>query len=105
MQADHKIRNIMNEQGYRIQSAIVSLPEFILENTMEGDEIILDIDAEGSEYAMLTALIGSPSALARVTEIFVEFHFIKNTARFMTKGVILDELSKHSIKIHLRGFA
>lgn len=72
--AKHKPKNILN--GYGVTVAVKSLPDVILGLTQPGDEIILDIDAEGCEYGMLNALLKSVQARRRVKRIMVEFHFI-----------------------------
>ena len=101
--SDHEVHNI--SQGYEVIASIVSLPEFILRVTNLDDEIVLDIDAEGSEYPMLEALLQNDGALKRISRIIVEFHHIKNHKRFMEKEKILEMLKQHNIKLETRGFA
>jgi FkbM family methyltransferase len=100
--SDHEVHNI--SQGYEVVASVVSLPEFILHATAPGDEIFLDIDAEGSEYAMLEALIQNPEALARVKEMIVEFHHIDDPEQSKKKQAIEEALKRTSIKLVVRGF-
>lgn len=100
--SDHEVTNI--SQGYEVVASVVSLPEFILEATQPEDEIMLDIDAEGSEYAMLEALIQNPEALKRVKEMIVEFHHIKDPEQAEKKRRIEETLQRAHIKLLVRGF-
>lgn len=100
--SDHEVTNI--HQGYEVVASIVSLPEFILNMTKPGDEIVLDIDAEGSEYAILDALLKNEEALSRVTQIIAEFHHIKNTERFTDKATLEKTFKAKNIHIIIRGF-
>lgn len=74
--SDHEVFNVNN--GYKVFSSIISLPEFIMTHTKYGDTIVLDIDTEGSEYEIMRALIDNPIALSRVKEIMVEWHHVEN---------------------------
>jgi len=103
LKSDHEVTNI--HQGYEVVASVISLPEFILKVTKPGDSVVLDIDSEGSEYPMLTALVKNPDAMARVKEIIAEFHHIKNPERFMSKDELKAEIAKHDIKLLMRGFA
>ena len=103
LKSDHEVTNI--HQGYEVVASMISLPEFILKVTEPGDEVVLDIDSEGSEYPMLEALVKNPEAMKRVTEIIAEFHHIKNPERFMSKDELKAEIAKHNIKLLMRGFA
>lgn len=100
--SDHEVNNI--SQGYEVVAAIISLPEFILRATNPGDSVVLDIDAEGSEYAMLEALLNNEAALQRVSEMIVEFHHIKDQGRYRSKAVLESELAKRHVKLTARGF-
>ncbi|TAN51770.1 MAG: FkbM family methyltransferase [Methylococcaceae bacterium] len=100
--SDHEVNNI--SQGYEVVASIVSLPEFILRVTGPDDAVVLDIDAEGSEYAMLEALVQNSAAMQRVSEIIVEFHHIKDQDRFMSKTAIEAELARYHVKLTTRGF-
>ena len=103
LKSDHEVTNI--HQGYEVVASMISLPEFILKVTEPGDEVVLDIDSEGSEYPMLEALVKNPEPMKRVTEIIAEFHHIKNPERFMSKDELKAEIAKHNIKLLMRGFA
>lgn len=72
--SDHVVYDVDN--GYEVYSSVISLPEFILQHTGPKDTIVLDIDAEGSEYEMLASLISCPEAWRRVSEVMVEWHHI-----------------------------
>lgn len=99
--SDHEVKNIT--QGYEVVASMVSLPDFILRSTNDGDDIVLDIDAEGSEYAMLDSLLKNLDALQRVREIYVEFHFIKDMDPKREKETLCEALSSHNITVHTRG--
>ncbi|MHB1086941.1 MAG: FkbM family methyltransferase [Minisyncoccota bacterium] len=101
--SDHEVKNI--SQGYEVVASMISLPEFILHSTKEGDDIVLDIDAEGSEYTMLEALLKREAALKRVREVYVEFHFIKNMEKYMSKDALCSALAAYNITVHTRGSA
>jgi FkbM family methyltransferase len=101
--SDHEVKNV--SFGYEVVASVVSLPEFIKTVTGPDDEVVLDIDAEGSEYAMLEALLKDKKALARVTWVIAEFHHVKNTERFMSKDDIEEGFAKRKIPLTLRGFA
>ena len=73
--SDHEVFDVNN--GYTVHASVVSLPEFIINNTNPEDKIVLDIDTEGSEYEMLEALMEIPAAYNRITEIMVEWHHVK----------------------------
>jgi FkbM family methyltransferase len=103
LKSDHEVTNV--SFGYEVVASVISLPEFILRVTEPGDAVVLDIDAEGSEYPMLEALVKNEEALGRVTEIIVEFHHIKNPARFMSKDALRAAIGKRPIKLLMRGFA
>ncbi len=62
--------------GYGIVVATVSLSHFILEHTKPEDRIVIKLDAEGAEYGIVHDLLTSPSALARVKEMFIEWHWV-----------------------------
>lgn len=72
LESDHKPLN--EDHGYSLHCATLSVAEFILQNTMPEDKILLKVDAEGSEYALLTDLLSSPISCSRISEILVEWH-------------------------------
>ena len=51
----------------------VDLSRFIRENTREGDRVVVKLDVEGAEYAILRKMIEERS-LDLVQEMYVEFH-------------------------------
>ncbi len=71
------VKSKNNRTLHQIMPAIVPLADFILTNTSPGDEIVLKLDCEGSEYAALRNLLDSEDALKRCTRIFVEWHDTK----------------------------
>jgi FkbM family methyltransferase len=98
--SDHDVHNADN--GYEIMGSVISLPEFILAHTKFGDEIILDIDAEGNEYEMLAALIHSP-ALNRVGEVMVEWHHVPE--EFISPRYFAEVCAYWKIRLTNRGHA
>ena len=77
--SDHVPRNVSN--GYTIFVSVIALANFILTFTNPEDEIVLDIDAEGEEYEILSSLIHCDAAVRRVTEVMVEWHRIREAKR------------------------
>jgi FkbM family methyltransferase len=71
---DHETQNVSD--GYSIYSTTVQTSLFILSHTSPGDEIVLKLDCEGSEYEILETLLGHHEALARVKRVLVEWHRI-----------------------------
>lgn len=76
--SDHVTTNL--QPGYLLHAYAASAADWILSNTAAGDEVVLKLDVEGSEYDLLSHLIGRPDALARVRRILVEWHTIKSTS-------------------------
>lgn len=60
--------------NYQIMSLSVPLGEFISNHTSDGDNVVLKLDCEGSEYDALRNLIQYPKALHRCSRIMVEWH-------------------------------
>lgn len=100
--SDHEVTNVSH--GYEVMASVISLPEFILLATGKDDTVFLDIDAEGSEYPMLEALLNNKEALGRIEGIIAEFHLIKNPDRYMNKEDLVEEFKKNNIEITARGF-
>ena len=71
--SDHEPAN--RTDTYRVVSSIIGIQEAIAKFTDFDDDIILDIDAEGSEHEILPALMNS-TVFWRVREIWVEWHRI-----------------------------
>lgn len=99
--SDHECFNVDN--GYKVFSYIVNLPEFIMKHTNYGDSITLDIDTEGSEYEIMRALIDNPIALSRVKEIMVEWHHVKDDALVITPEEVTKVCRNIGIKVVHRG--
>jgi len=99
--SDHETKNI--SRGFTIIGQTVSIVEFIVENTAEDDEIVLDIDAEGAEYSILIRLLSNPNALRRVKRIMAEFHFLAGIDCSSLKKTVLDSYAAHGITIEVRG--
>lgn len=69
--------NHPNKQaGYSVIVATVRLSQFILAHTKPEDRIVIKLDAEGAEYGIIHDLLNSPSALARVKEMLIEWHYV-----------------------------
>lgn len=73
--SDHLTKNIPT--GYALHQFACGVRLMILGHTKPGDEIVLKLDCEGSEYNLLNALANQPDALERISRILVEFHFIE----------------------------
>ncbi len=66
------------EASYSVQAAVVKPSDFIRVNTTAKDKVIIKIDAEGSEYAILEEMLEHPSCLRKIQRIMVEWHRVKN---------------------------
>jgi FkbM family methyltransferase len=73
--SDHVTANLL--LGYTLHGAVFAAGEFILAHTAPDDRITLKLDCEGSEYALLQALLLERDALARIENILVEWHTIE----------------------------
>lgn len=73
--SDHETQNLRT--GYELRVFSAGIVDAIDALTDPGDSIILKLDCEGSEFSILEKLLKFPSALARLAEIHVEFHHIK----------------------------
>lgn len=101
--SDHEVTNIDN--GYEVVASMISLPEFILQNTASNDSIVLDIDTEGSEYEILDALLNNKEALSRVKLIITEFHFIEEKEKTRSKSDLVKGFEAAGVPLQVRGFA
>jgi FkbM family methyltransferase len=72
--SDHWTENLAC--AFEIRVPVVRISDFILQNTAPADRIVLKLDAEGAEFPILDDLLGCPAALARVSNILVEFHTV-----------------------------
>ena len=72
MASCHEPKN--EDFGYKLEVPAFGIVEFITGMTKPEDKILLKLDAEGSEYSILTALLESDEACARISEILVEWH-------------------------------
>jgi len=86
LESDHVATNM--ETQFDLYCATHGISDFILTQTAPGEQIVLKLDSEGSEYATLLALLANPEALARVTEIHVEWHGIKPGDRREQAGIL-----------------
>lgn len=98
--SDHVPENITN--GYKIYSTTMSIADFIISFTSQSDEIVLDIDVEGSEYAIVSALLHNPRALVRVREVMIEWHNVFSNKRDLINDFICVCEARH-IKLTHRG--
>jgi FkbM family methyltransferase len=99
--SDHSPKNVT--AGYAVMAATRSLSETIMALTDPGDTVVLDIDAEGAEYAMLLDLNGH-EAMSRVRRILVEFHFIAGRDCPESKKALVECYSRHGLQLEVRGF-
>jgi FkbM family methyltransferase len=72
--SDHETKNM--RYGYDLHCPAYDAGDFIVNNTEKGDMVVLKLDCEGSEYELLSSLLGNPIALTRIDEILVEWHSI-----------------------------
>lgn len=59
---------------YNIIGSCVSICEFIESYTFDGDEIVLKVDCEGSEYDIYENLLANPKYISRIKKIYNEWH-------------------------------
>lgn len=103
LRSDHEVTNVDN--GYKVMASVVSITEFILKHTLPNDQIVLDIDTEGSEYEILNDLISSDVVSNRITEIMVEWHFIEESDMIITPDELTQFCNSKNIRITHRGCA
>jgi FkbM family methyltransferase len=71
----------------------VGAPSFLESLAGSGDaDVVLKIDIEGSEYAVLTALLNHSVFCRRVSDLFVEWHDINEPAHKQTHRWIVSQL-------------
>jgi len=99
--SDHVVYDVDN--GYEVFSAVVSLPEFILAHTAPDDTIVLDIDAEGSEYEILGALMACEAAWRRVVEVMVEWHHVGEAEASVTPRQFKEHCAGGQVRLVNRG--
>lgn len=94
--SDHKTENL--QTGYILEGYAHGLVEFLVDKTQPGDKVVIKIDAEGSEYSILTELAcqlqGDPEMLARIDRIMVEWHTIDADAECWDQGKLADEFDR-----------
>lgn len=83
---DHETKN--ENTGYSLHVPAYDAGEFILKNTSKGDVVVLKLDCEGSEYDLLSSLLGNPEALSRISEILVEWHSINPDAPLYSENTL-----------------
>lgn len=99
--SDHAPLNVYN--GYVVQCYAVALSDAIFELTAADDEIVLDIDAEGEEYAMLSNLLFFPALMSRLRRVLVEWHFVDDVHAADEKRRIIAAFAAAGIAIESRG--
>lgn len=100
--SDHVPANRHGE--YAVMGSMRSLSRFICEFTKPSDSIMLDIDAEGGEYAMLADLLANTDARLRVKRIMVEFHFVAGGDCRLRKQNFIDRFARKGLPLEVRGF-
>lgn len=74
-------RHVANRVGdYTVLAATQGTSEFIASNIPVADDIIIKIDAEGSEYAILRDLLRHEDVLQRVKQLLVEWHDVPDNS-------------------------
>lgn len=84
------------EASMRLQVATVSLASFITEHTSRTDKIVLKVDCEGAEYAMLNNLCCAGLARPRIAKIYVEWHDVPGKER---QEELTATLRRHGIPV------
>ena len=85
--SDHETQNISTEYCMCVFAAgIVDAIEAL---TDPGDEIVLKLDCEGSEFSILGTLLKHAGALSRVREIYVEFHHISSKGSHKDRDALI----------------
>lgn len=69
-------KKIKNEDCPKINIACIDLSRFVKERASEYEEIILKLDVEGAEYAILNKML-KDDTLKYVSKLFAEFHWNK----------------------------
>jgi FkbM family methyltransferase len=59
---------------YKLVCSIISITEFMENNTSPEDEVVLKVDCEGAEYEIYEDLLNKPELLKRITTIYNEWH-------------------------------
>jgi FkbM family methyltransferase len=82
--ADHDQTNL--DPGFELYVATIAAGDFIEKFIPAGDQVILKLDCEGSEYALLAELLQNPGALSKIRDILVEFHSIPAYPGMLGRG-------------------
>jgi FkbM family methyltransferase len=77
--SDHQTNNL--NEGYSLHAVSYGIASVILSASKTGDQVVLKLDCEGSEYDILAALLHRQESLKRVSRILVEWHKIDNPIR------------------------
>lgn len=98
---DHVNKHVKNiPPAVKLEVPVMRLTDFISSHTKDGDEVLLKIDAEGAEFAILEDLLGSPEAMARVKSCLVEWHFDAGSARTKELAAsITRRLAEHGLAL------
>jgi FkbM family methyltransferase len=100
----HAVEN--SDTGISLIVPIIGLTGIIKQFTTVGDEILLNIDIEGSEYSMLHSLINDPTAISRVKEMWIEWHGVPNMEdKIRVREQVIKSCSDLGIKLTNRGLA
>lgn len=59
---------------YNIIGSCVSICDFMESYTSDGDEVVLKVDCEGSEYDIYENLLANPKYISRIKKIYNEWH-------------------------------
>lgn len=82
-----------NSQCPMISVPCTDLDAFIRNHTNEGDYVVLKLDIEGAEYAVLEKLLET-GTISRVSELFVEFHWDRAGIPEERHKALIDELRR-----------
>ena len=84
----HGEQNHAPEMDYEVRAAVQPAAEFIRANTRPGDEVVVKVDAEGSEYLILESILNDLDVMRRCSRFMVEWHDLK-----------LDEASQQRLEV------
>ena len=88
--------NLDKENPIRVES--ISLSRFIKENFLPEDNIVLKIDIEGAEYAVLNDLCDT-GAIKYVKSLFGEWHYHKIGMSKVDHDRVIGRLSENNLRL------
>jgi FkbM family methyltransferase len=94
-----KTSNNIDKQN-PINVEVIDFSEWLLKNFNINDEIILKMDIEGAEYAVLEKMIRDES-IKLISKLYIEWHYEKiSNISEKTHHALITMLQKNNIQIH-----